>query len=135
LRQRSQSHCAVHFAAKSEFLPAFEPRQFDAEMQHNRPTNVVRRQHIFREKAPPRSHAEVIWSTVHSQAPAQTPPSVHTAFTAGLSRCSLPEQWDTLFATICVKSFGVAKLVVTIQVEHDAHLCSLQKRSGGRLFA
>jgi hypothetical protein len=99
-RQNSQSRGPIHFAAKFTFLAAFEPRQLDAEMQHGRPTNVARRQHIFRQKVPPRFRAELNSSTVHPPAPAQTPPSVHTAFMASLSPCSLPEQWDAHFAII-----------------------------------
>jgi hypothetical protein len=35
-----------------------------------------------------------------------------------------PEQWDDFSTIILSQRFGVAKLVVTIQVEHDASLLS-----------
>jgi hypothetical protein len=44
-RQISQTPYPIRFAAKSAFLAAYKPRPHDAEMQHNRPTDVERRQH------------------------------------------------------------------------------------------
>ena len=159
LRQISQSPCPLRFAAKYRFLAALENRvNYDAEMQHDRPTDVDRRQHnngvarpeprrrawefsventpFADQGVPPKFHADVDYvncpSTMRPHRLRR--PSARRA-RRGFPHARYRSNGTHFSPSFCFKSFGVAKLVVTIQVEHDAHLCSLQKRSNGRLFA
>ncbi len=152
LRPISQTPCPLRFAAKCSFLAAYERCPNDAEMQHNRPSDVERRQQncqaqrwhaltlgegrgVFRINTTPfEDSGRATQKSRRPQlvnCPSTCAGTVSAVRAHGVHGVACPMHACRTFAThfsssFCFKTFGVAKLVVTIQIEHDAHLCSLQ---------